>query len=85
MLIDLRFLSRAPMRIYYDNNAAIDHDPVQYDHTKHPVQYDHTKHIEVDCHLIKEKIQSRLICTPYVRTGDQLANVFTKGLSSAQF
>ncbi|KAG5088827.1 hypothetical protein JHK86_001439 [Glycine max] len=39
------------------------------------------KHIEVDCHLILEKVQQNLICTSNVKTGDQLANVLTKALN----
>lgn len=75
-ILDLGLHIRAP--IDYDNKEAISiaHDPVQHDCTKH---------IEVDCHFIMKKLQSGLICTPYVRTGDQLVNVFTKGLSSPQF
>lgn len=66
MLLDLEFHIRAPMRLYCDNKAAISiaHDPVQHDRTEH---------IEVDPYFIEEKIQSGLICTPFVRIGDQLA------------
>lgn len=78
ILLDLRLDIQAPMRLYCNSNATINiaHDPVQHNRTKH---------VEVNSHFIKEKIQFRLIYTPYVRTGDQLANVFTQGLSSPQF
>ena len=36
-------------------------------------------------HFIKEKLDSGLICTPYVPTGNQLADVLTKGLCSNVF
>ena len=49
------------------------------------MQHDQTKHIEIDKHFIKEKLDSGLICTSYVSTDYQLADVFTKGLSSAKF
>ena len=50
-----------------------------------PMQHDRTKHIEIDRHFIKEKLDSGLICTPYVPTGHQLADVLTKGLCSSMF
>lgn len=37
-------------------------------------------HIEVGKHVIKEKLQTKQICIPFVKTEDQLADVFTKGL-----
>ena len=50
-----------------------------------PVQLDQTKHIEIDRHFIKEKLESLLICTPYVSTHGQLADVLTKGLGGSVF
>ena len=40
---------------------------------------------EIDMHFIKEKLDNGLICTPYVPTGHQLADVLTKGLCSNVF
>jgi len=45
------------------------------------VQNDGTKHIEVDRYSIKEKLDSGLICTPYVSTQDQLADILRFFLS----
>lgn len=66
------------MRLYCDNKSAIN---IAYN----LVQHDRTKYIEVDRHFIKEKLDSGLICTPYVTSGNQLADVLTKGLSTLIF
>ena len=49
------------------------------------MQHDQTKHIKIDKYFIKEKLDSGLICTSYVSTNRQLANILTKGLSSTTF
>ena len=78
VLEDLRVKWKGPMRLYCDNKSAINI-------AHNPVQHDCTKHIEVDRHFIKGKLDSGLICTPFVPTGDQLVGVLTKGLSGAVF
>lgn len=50
-----------------------------------PIQHDCTNHVEVDRHFIKEKLDNGLICTWFLCTGGQLANVLIKGLSTATF
>ena len=66
------------MELYYDNKSAIAI-------THNPVQHDRTKHVEVDRHFVKEKLESGLICTPYVPTGEQLAEILTKGVQNPVF
>ena len=34
-----------------------------------------------DCHFVREKIQLSLISTRYVKTGEQLSDIFTKALN----
>ena len=43
--------------------------------------HEQTKHIEIDCHFVREKIQLDLISTGYVKTREQLGDIFTKALS----
>ncbi|KAK0580519.1 hypothetical protein LWI29_002881 [Acer saccharum] len=78
ILEDLKVKWEGPMKLYCDNKSAINI-------AHNPVQHDKTKHIEVDRHFIKEKLDSGLICTPYVPTKGQLADVLTKGLNSGAF
>ena len=53
LLKDLKIPNPLPMKLYYDNKAAINL-------THNPVQYDKTKHVEVDQHFIKEKLENWL-------------------------
>jgi len=53
--------------------------------TKNPVQHDKTKHIEVDKHSIKEKIEDSSIELSFVKSEDQLAEIFTKAITGKTF
>jgi len=75
LLRDLKLGTLETMRLYCDNKAAISI-------AHNPVQHDRTKHVEIDRHFIKEKPNSGVICTPFVKTNEQLADIFTKGLGS---
>ena len=78
LLRDLGIHQTDSMRLYCDNKAAINI-------AHNPVQHDRTKHVEIDRHFIKEKLTSGAICMPCVRSGDQLADVLTKGLGIKPF
>ncbi|KAG8488224.1 hypothetical protein CXB51_018059 [Gossypium anomalum] len=78
ILEDLKIKWEGPMKLYCDNKSAINI-------AHNPVQHDRTKHVEVDRHFIKEKLDSGLICTPFVSTDEQLADILTKGLSGKLF
>ena len=64
--------------IYCDKKAAISI-------AHNPVQHDKTKHVEIDRHLIKEKVEVRAICMPFVSTTQQIVDILTKGLFISKF
>ena len=50
-----------------------------------PVFHARTKHVEVDFHFVREKVLRKDLQVRYIATGDQLADIFTKSLSSSRF
>ena len=78
LLEELKVSDSQIMKLNCYNKAAISI-------VHNPVLHDRTKHVEVDKHFIKEKLDSGLICMPYIPTAEQIADIFTKGLHKKQF
>ena len=73
LLEELKFVLKVPMTMLCDNQATIH---IASNH----VFYERTKYIEVDCHIIQEKVEDGVITTPYFSTRVQIVDMFTKSL-----
>ena len=78
LLTELQLYKGGPLRIYCDNQATINI-------VNNPIQHDRTKHIEIDRHFIKEKLDEGTLQVSFVNSGDQLADVLTKGISVVNY
>ena len=58
LLREFGFPAQDPTPLYCDNQAAIHI-------ASNPVFHERTKHIEVDCHFVRAKVESKEISTPF--------------------
>ena len=78
LLSELHLYCGSPLQLYCDNQAAINM-------VNNPVHHDRTKHVEIDRHFIKEKLDEGILQISFVKSGDQLADVLTKGVNVVSF
>lgn len=78
LLQELRVTLSDPPILWCDNSGALAL-------ASNPVFHARTKHIEIDFHFIREKVTNRDIQLRHISTLDQIADIFTKGLTGSRF
>ena len=78
VLKDLGVFLPTPPKLWCDNVSALAI-------ASNPVFHACTKHVEVDYHFVRERVLRRNLQVKYIASGDQLADNFTKSLSTARF
>jgi len=67
------FLPECPMMLYCNNEVAIQI-------AENSVFHERTKHVEVNCSLVRQKIEEKIVQTRHISFDHQLANQLTKFL-----
>ena len=78
LLKEIRIYLAVPLVLWCDNIGGLAL-------ATNPVFHAESKHIEVDYHFVKEKVLNWDILLKFISTHDQVTDLFTKGLPSAQF
>ena len=77
-LKDLGIYIHDPPILWCDNVSALAI-------ASNPVFHAKTKHIEVDFHFVRERVLHKNLVVKFISTVDQLADIFTKSLSTHRF
>ena len=77
LLMEVGIKPPVPTKLWCDTQVALHI-------ASNPVFQEQTKHIEIDCHFVCEKIQLGLTSTGYMKSGEQLGDIFTKALNGDQ-
>lgn len=78
LLSELNVPRNGPLRVWCDNNSAINI-------ANNPVQHDRTKHVEIDRFFIEEKLDDGTMELCHVNSCGQIADCLTKGLGVKEY
>ncbi|KAE8684274.1 hypothetical protein F3Y22_tig00111146pilonHSYRG00032 [Hibiscus syriacus] len=78
LLKEIGLIQEEPTKVCVDNKSAIAL-------AKNPVFHDRSKHIDIRYHYIRECVARKDVEVEYVKSQDQVADIFTKPLTSEDF
>ena len=78
MLKEIKFEQSEATQICIDNKSTIALG-------KNPVYHQRSKHIDIRLHSIREHVKNKDVELVYVKTKDQVADIFTKPLKFEDF
>jgi hypothetical protein len=78
LLKELGFEQKGPTLINEDNTATIAISEKEYNHAR-------TKHIDIKYHYVKDLVKKEIIKLTWVKTTEQIADIFTKPLDKIKF
>jgi hypothetical protein len=71
LLSELHIPFNLPIVLHCDNKSALHM-------AANPILHARTKHIEIDYHFVRDLVVNGTLCVRFVRSGDQLADIFTQ-------
>jgi len=78
LLQELQINTSDPANLFCDNQAA-------RHIAQNPIFHERTKHIEIDCHVVRERLQNGLFHLLSIKGSEQPTDIFTKALEKNIF